>query len=423
MMADSPSRPTQPRPRALFIAHRLPFPPDKGERVRAFHEILALAEAFDLTVASLAPDRPDPSAVEKLSRYCSNLVVCRAGGPAGLVRGGLKLLTGRSVTEGYFDSRSMRKQLGRLAGEEPFDLAFGYCSSVLRHLLAVPARARVLDLVDVDSAKWAHYGEQAGFLKSRVFLAEARAVGRLEQEAIGRCDAVFLVSADEARVLKASPHAEGKLVPVSNGVDVDFFTAPEDLPPREGLVFTGTMDYRPNVEGVCWFVRDIWPELRKQHPHLTLTIVGRDPVAEIRRLGDREGIRVTGTVEDVRPYLHAAAVAVVPLRIARGIQNKVLEAMAAGCAVVGSPGALEGLELQPGRDVLRAGTVGQWRSCIDELLSAPSRREELARRGKDLVDRTYRWGPRLADMMEVCTRLAGRGPSQDADTRGKGARS
>jgi len=405
--------------RLLFIAHRVPYPPDKGERVRAFHEIDALSRHFRIVLAALAHDADDLRQAGELQRWCERVIVVPAGGKAGLLRGALNLLGGKSVTEGYFHSARLRRGVAQLGRERPTDLAMGYSSGTLGLLLAAPARRRAMDLVDADSAKWSDYADNARPPRRWLYRREAGAVAALERRAVDRCDAVFIVSAAEAEQLG---DASGKVTVVANGVDIDYFRPrPDEGSRRAALVFTGTMDYRPNVQGVCWFVRRVWPALKRAVPDLTFTIVGRNPVAAVRRLGAADGITVTGSVPDVRPHLRAAAVAVCPLLIARGIQNKVLEAMASGLPVVASGPALEGLEVRVGVEVLCADTPAQWRESILSLLSDAARARALASAARRRVETSYTWSARMAPLVEVCRRLAEM-PAPEVPAAGGGGR-
>lgn len=392
--------------RLLFIAHRVPYPPDKGERVRAFHELEALDEHFHVTLATLRHPGDDPDASEAARAWCDELLLAPAGGRTGLLRGGANLLTGRSVTEGYFASRQLRRHIRQAGRTAPFDLVLGYSSSTLPYVLSAPGAARAIDLVDVDSAKWDQYADTARPPLRWVYRTEARAVRRLEHRAVGRLDAVFLVSEAEAAVLAC--HG-ANVRAVGNGVDLEYFQ-PTDTPPAVDptLVFTGTMNYRPNIEGICWFAENVWPGLRDRSPTLRLMIVGRDPAPAVRALADRPGVTVTGSVPDVRPYLSAAAVAICPLRIARGIQNKILEALAMGRSVVASPAAMEGIEAEPDRHALLAETPEQWQKQISRLIESPERRDRLGRAAREHVEQTYSWARQLRPLVRRCRELCGR---------------
>ena len=398
--------------RLLFIAHKVPYPPDKGERLRAFHEIRALAGHFRITLAALAHSRADREAAGAMRQWCEKVLVAGAGGRLGLIHGAAALLTGKSATEGFFRSRRLRRLLAAEATREPFDLVMACCSSMLPYAAGVPAPARVMDLVDVDSAKWLSYAASARGPKRWLYRTEARRVARLERRAVHTCRAVLLVSEDEVRALQAdSP--PGVVMALPNGVDMDYFSparVPQPVLPGRAapsVAFTGTMDYRPNVEAVCWFVREVWPQLRRRAPELTFLVVGRDPVRRVRRLAASPGVTVTGSVPDVRPYLAAATVVVAPLHIARGIQNKVLEAMAMGRAVVASSAALEGIEASCGQEVLRADSPEQWTRQIRLLLAEPEQRRRIELAARRAVEDRYSWPARMAPLVSLCLRLAG----------------
>ena len=392
--------------RLLFIAHRVPYPPDKGERTRAFHEIKALADHFRVTVAALCHTPADEQSAAALGPWCEKIITARGVGFAGRLRSAASVLCGRSATEGFFHSKRLERLLAEEARREPFDLVLAYCSSMFPVAMTVPAKARVTDLVDADSAKWADYAQTASRVNRWLYRRESRAVAALETRAIRDCEAVVVVSAAEA---KALPCQSPKVIPVGNGVDTEFFqpAGPDATQAEASLVFTGSMDYRPNVEGVCWFVREVWPRLRRQVPSATFTVVGRDPAPAVRQLAKTPGVAVTGSVPDVRPYLAAASVVVCPLHIARGIQNKILEAMAAGRAVVASAAAIEGLDVEVGRDLLRADTPEEWAGQIGRLVGSLDERRRLEQSARRCVAENYSWPARMAPLVALCRRLVG----------------
>jgi len=259
--------------RLLFISHRVPYPPDKGERVRAFHALRALSARFGVTLAALAHRRSDYAAAAALRPWCERVIVAPAGGAMGLLRGGLALLGGRSVTEGFFHSPTMKHLLARECRRDRFDLVLGYCSSTLPLALAVPAAARVMDLVDIDSLKWRSYAAGARWPASWLYRAESGRLRAMERRAVETCQAALCVSEAEAG---ACSFGDRKLTVVENGVDADYFKpSPAGAASSRGVVFTGTMSYRPNVDAVVWFAGEVWPGLVREIPDLTFAIVGR----------------------------------------------------------------------------------------------------------------------------------------------------
>jgi len=381
----------------------MPYPPDKGERIRAFQELKALSKNFRITLATLAHIKEDYESAVAIRQLCERVIIAPAGGKKGLVRGISGITRGRSITEGYFYNRHFAKLLRKLSREEKYPVAVAYSSSMLPYLLEANAGSRVMDLVDVDSAKWFAYADEACWLKRWLYEREGRTVRRLEEDAIIQCDAVLVVSEAESKVLGGYAN---KLCALGNGVDIEYFTPEKACSDgKVSLVFTGTMNYRPNIEGVRWFVEEVWPKLKRLKPELTFYVVGRNPTRAVRLLGEQEGIEVTGTVSDVRPYLASASIAICPLRIARGIQNKVLEAMAMSRAVISTGPALEGLDVEAGKDVLQADTPEQWRTSILSLLEDESLREELGSNARKCVESRYNWDNRMAGLVELCDRL------------------
>jgi sugar transferase (PEP-CTERM/EpsH1 system associated) len=277
------------------------------------------------------------------------------------------------------------------------------------YILSTPrAEVRVVDLVDVDSEKWRAYSDKAGWLMRAIYQREWRRVAALEERIVQECDHSLFVSDAEAAVMRGRvPEYESKIVGLSNGVDHAFFNpAMPYRTPFVGdaptFVFTGTMDYPPNVDAVRWFARDILPLIRERIPTARFYIVGNHPVSAVRQLENIDGVVVTGWVADVRPYLAHATAAVAPMRIARGIQNKVLEAMAMGCPVVLTSGALEGIDAEPGLHVLLANDPQTFAlACLTATgpgglqLGAAARQRAVA---------CYDWAVRLDPLVELLSR-------------------
>ena len=402
--------------RLLLIVHRMPYPPNKGERVRAFHELKALSKDFRITLATLAHCKEDADAAGAIRQWCENVIVARTGPKRGFVRSLCAMLRGKSATQGYFHSPRLEKQLRKETRRKKFHLAMGYSSSTLPYLLHVPVPYRIMDLVDVDSAKWFSYANDAPWPKSWLYQREGNAVCKLEQDVIVHCQAVFLVSRAESRLLGHYPNKVGAL---GNGVDTDFFVPrKKNRTDQPSLVFTGTMDYRPNIEGVCWFVKEVWPELKSRITELTFHIVGRNPTREVRRLADAPGVQVTGSVPDVRPYLVEASIAVCPLQMARGVQNKVLEAMAMGRAVIASESSLEGLDVEIGKEVLQADSPQEWINATKQLLTDNDLRENMALQARNCVETRYNWSARMAPLVDLCHKLCDESESEVITTAG-----
>lgn len=401
---DLPRPGQRPRPgmRILYICHRVPYPPDKGDKIRAFHQIRALARRHRVHLLTLA-DGPVPD-LAPLEALCERVEVFPISRPMAYVRSLLGIVRPRPLTLSFFESRELADRVRELAGRERYDVAVGYSSSVGPYLDLLPGVPRLMDMVDVDSAKWAQYARFTPLPLRLVYALEARRLRAYEADLANRVDRVVLATGAEARLLQElAPRAKVSAVP--NGVDFDYFK-PLDLPkaPRPTLVFTGQMDYFANVDGMVWFTRRVFPRLRERIPDLELLVVGRSPAPAVRALGDLPGVLVTGAVGDVRPFLTRAWVFVAPLRIAQGIQNKVLEAMASNLPVVCTERVHAGIgegDFRHERDLLVARTDEAMERCIASLLEDEAARERLARSARLRLLSTYRWGASMERFEEL----------------------
>ena len=388
--ADGPPLTADPRRRILFLAHRVPFPPDKGDRIRSYHLLAYLARLGQVDLAYLTDEPSGRETSEALGRLCRRVEAFPIPRGWRWARAAWSLARGRSLTEGLFGSPTLRNLIDRRLTETAYDAVVCFSSGVLPYVLCRGLDSRlVVDLVDVDSQKWLDYAGRTAFPKSALFRLEGRRVRALEREA-ARARAVVLATDGEAAIYRRIC-PEARVEAVSNGVDLDYFRPEAESGEEGGCVFVGQLDYRANVLGLEWFCREAWPLIRARRPGATLRIVGRNPVAAVRRLGAMPGVEVVGPVADVRPDLASARVVVVPLPVARGVQNKVLEAMAMGRPVVASPEALEGLALERGRDALEAARPDDWVRHVDRLWDDPRERDQVGRAARRYVEENHRW--------------------------------
>jgi sugar transferase (PEP-CTERM/EpsH1 system associated) len=334
-----------------------------------------LARRFEMDLGFLVDDAADLAHLPYLRERFGEVLAARIPGRrAAALRALLRARPGRPLSLGWFHDPALAAWVdaglaaGRWAG------AFVYSSAAAPYVMGAAARAalpaRVLDLVDVDSAKWAAYGADARFPMREVWRREARTLLAFERRAVREFDASLLVSPEEVRHFEAlAPDCVGRVTPVENGVELGRFDpgvpCEDPFGGAPAVVFTGTMDYRPNVEAVAWFAAEVMPRLP---PPAEFWIVGANPAPSVRALAS-ERVRVTGSVPDVRPYLAHARAAVAPLFIARGIQNKVLEAMAMARPVVATPQAFEGVHATPGRDLLVEATAEGMAARLGEILA------------------------------------------------------
>jgi sugar transferase (PEP-CTERM/EpsH1 system associated) len=248
----------------------------------------------------------------------------------------------------------------------------------------------LVDLVDVDSQKWLDYAADERGPRAWLYRTEGHRLRKLEQDLPSWTGGVMLVSEAEADLYRQFA-ASGPILAIGNGVDFGYFQPQVGPVEESSCVFVGALDYRPNVDGACWFCEAVWPEIRRARPEAQFYLVGRRPVPAVRQLGQIPGVQVVGQVPDVRPYLARAAVAVVPLRIARGLQNKVLEALAMAKATIASPQVLKGLHVESGVHLVGASSAEEWVAAILQLFDNPTRRQELGAAGRRFVEANHRW--------------------------------
>lgn len=305
--------------------------------------------------------------------------------------------SGASLTSGLFKARGLDRWIDKVSRETEFDAVLVYCSSMAGYarrpsLADVP---RIVDLVDVDSEKWRQYASASGPVLRRLYERESRLL-RQEEIALGReSEAILLTTEAEADLYRSFAPSIEPLV-MGNGVDLEYFA--ESVSGTEqpcDLVFVGALDYRPNVDGVMWFYREVWPTLRARHPSLTWNIVGRRPSADIQRMHGHAGIKVCANVPDVRPYLRGAKISVVPLQVARGVQNKVLEAMAAGVAVAISPDVAKGIPVNHRVEAAIAESPNDWAEELERLQHDSDIRASLGNAGQEYVRASYSWNEQL----------------------------
>lgn len=376
----------------LYLAHRIPYPPDKGDKIRAYHVLSHLARRHRVWCACFVDDPADVRHIADLRRCCRDVIAVPLDRRRATLRALLHLARGRTATEGFYRVPAMGDRLRTLRRRVGFDVVLAYSSSMAQYANVIDAPRNVLDLCDLDSRKWDQMARRKRPPVSWLLAAEARRLAELETRLCRRFDATILIGAHEARGWSGADRS--RLHFVGNGVTLPL--AAEPAPPEPATVgFVGDMGYFPNEDAMVWFVRQVWPQVRRAVPAARFEIVGRNPSRAALRLGRVPGVRVVGCVPNVAEHLRRFAVVVAPLRIARGVQNKVLEALAAGKAVVASPQASAGIEIDHAVHAMIADGAAAFATQVTRLLDDRDLAARLGAAGRTLVRDRYAWDRRL----------------------------
>jgi sugar transferase (PEP-CTERM/EpsH1 system associated) len=384
----------------LYLVHRMPYPPNKGDKVRSFHLLKHLIARHRVFVGTFVDDAEDEVHEDTLRALCAGLHVSRLH-PARARLGSLAgLLDGGALTLRYYRDAALQRWVRETVRREHIDAVVVFSSSMAQYAegLGLPL---LVDFVDLDSAKWTEYAARHRWPMSWLYRREGEQLLAYERQVAARATRSFFVTEKEAALFRnVAPESARTCEAICNGVDADYF-APDPARPSPfavgelPVVFTGAMDYLPNIDAVSWFATEMLPMLQGRWPALRFHIVGRSPAPAVRALASAT-VNVTGTVPDVRPYLQHAAVVVAPLRVARGIQNKILEAMAMGRPVVASRESAETLTVERGIELVDASDADGFVHEIEALLRAPARAAAIGAAGRRRVTQDYSWDAHLA---------------------------
>lgn len=384
----------------LYLVHRLPYPPNKGDKIASFNLLRFLARRYDVYLGTLVDDPADLAHIDALRDYCADLCVPRINPVLARVASLRGLLTGEALSLPYLRHPELRRWTRRVLDDERPSRIVVFSGPMAQYVSGrLPANGvSVFDMVDVDSEKWRSYGERKPWPLSWLYRREADRLLAFERRMAQAFDCTVFVSREEADLFRRlAPESATRTTYRVQGVDSAFFDPDRDYPnpyPDDApvLVFTGAMDYWPNVDAVTWFADAAFPQIRAAVPEARFCIVGMHPATEVRKLAARPGIVVTGAVDDVRPYLAHARAAALPLRIARGIQNKVLEAMAMCLPVLATPGAMTGIHPCAGFEPTVTEEPDLLAEAAVDWLRGPHRRCPQAR---ECVLQRYDWDANL----------------------------
>lgn len=392
--------------RILFLSQRVPFPPNRGDKITTSKLIERMRRTHEVRCVAFSHGAPDEEGARELERTGLAIRSVPYRDRAAKL-GALPLfLTRRPLTLGVYGSA----RLQRIVDEEiaRADLAYAYSSSMGAFLERHARKPRVMHFGELDSDKWRQYSGQSAFPWSWVYAREQRTLLEFERRIARSFSESVVCTPLEQRVFQEQIPGASCVV-LRNGVDLEHFHPRANAPQPGEIIFTGVMDYHPNVDGCVWFAREILPLVRARRPEARFTIVGSSPTRAVRELAELPGVRVTGFVPDTREPLRRAALSVAPLRIARGIQNKVLEALAMGLPLVGTTCATQGVEGRPGEDYLVADDAPAFAARVIELLERPDAARALGARGRDFVEQHCDWEATLAPLdalLERCVRAA-----------------
>lgn len=391
----------------LFLCHRIPFPPDRGDKIRSYHLLKRLAEVAPVHIGCFADDDRDMGFAGEMAQIATSQCVLMRN-RSKVVAGLTGLAKRQSLLISLFDHPGLHRWVAQTLAKRPIRAVVAYSAQMAHFVPMLPADVPFLmDFVDFDSAKYASYGAQGGGPMGWINRREGRVLLDFERRTAARADISSFVSEAEAALFRAACGlGPDRVVAIENGVALDYFDPAARFPSVERaagplLVFTGQMDYRPNIEAVESFARQTLPAIRTVHADARFAIVGRNPAKAVEALAALPGVIVTGGVPDVRGWLAAADVVVAPLRIARGIQNKVLEAMAMGRPVVASPQAAEGIDATDEAHFLIAANPAEEAAKVVALLADPARAQRLGLAARARMEERYRWSSTLAHLPDL----------------------
>ena len=391
----------------LFLSHRIPYPPDKGDKIRSFNEIKFLSKSHNIYLGTILDEESEKVYVNELKKYCKKLYAVYFNRKIKLLK---SLLSPKPFSISNFYDKSLQDFVNMVLKDENIDAVICFCSSMAEYIFKNPLYRKkaladtklLMDFVDLDSDKWLQYANYTRFPLNLIYGLEHRRLFKYELKINQSFKYSVFVSQREEKVFdKLYPEAKNVKV-ILNGVDYEYFLPkpmgikyPVSSIKYPALVFTGVMDYFANEDGVKWFCESIFPTIRAEFPHAQFIIVGNRPTNVVWNLSEIDGVTVTGYVDNIQEYYWMADVCVMPLRIARGLQNKVLESMVTGNAVVATSNAADGIICKKGIDILIADDEETFAKEVIKLLMDESRRKDIGRKAVENIRKNYSWEANL----------------------------
>ncbi|HHJ39397.1 MAG: sugar transferase [Methylothermaceae bacteria B42] len=385
----------------LFLVHRIPYPPNKGDKIRSFHWLKHLAGKHRIFLGAFVDDPEDWRFKDKINDYCEDSCLLPLSPKTGKIKSLKGLFQGQPLSLPYYFDNRMKQWTKQLLGSGRIDRIFVYSSAMAQYVDSTVRARTVIDFVDVDSDKWRQYAKSKPFWSAWVYRREARLLLDYDRRVAQAFDLSLFVSQAEASLFKSCvPEAADKIDYVENGVDLEYFQGGREFvspyhPGEEVFVFTGAMDYWANEDAVRWFANEVFRKILRRHVEARFYIVGARPTEAVKALARKEGVVVTGAVKDIRPYLAHARMAVAPLRIARGIQNKVLEALAMAKPVLASTMAADGLEINTNLDLAIVSQPEEMAQVAIQALQDRSFMPRISEKNRKFVEERYSWASHL----------------------------
>lgn len=392
----------------LFLVHRIPYPPNKGDKIRSYNFLKGLAENYNVHLAAFIDDPADTQYIGKLEKYTASTLFIKLNPFYAKIKSLSGLFTQKALSLPYYQSSELQQWVDKTIVDKKIDKIFVFSSVMAQFVHQYKELDVIIDFVDVDSDKWLQYSRKANWPMNWVYQREAKLLLKFDHQVAEYSKTNIFVSQEEAALFSRLVDIEPKKIDfVCNGVDTDYFKGNQHFqtPYIDGekdiIVFTGAMDYWANVDAVSWFVTEVFPKIKQQCKHAKFFIVGSRPSSQVFSLEKTEGVFVTGGVRDIRPYLYYAQLVVAPLQIARGIQNKVLEAMAMSKRIVVTPQAIEGIQVAD-QDISIAEGAEVFAKQVLSYLADVSDNTD-AEKNRDFVTDKYSWAvshQRLTEIIE-----------------------
>lgn len=392
----------------LFLVHRIPYPPNKGDKIRSFHLLNAIAKSFRVHMGAFVDVQEDWVYEKDLRKYCDSYMLRPLKPAMAKLRSLSAFYENLPMSIPYYRDKSLQQWVNKTIRDNNIKKIMVFSSTMAQYVEGEEFKEcrRIADMVDIDSDKWLQYSKKKAFPMSWIYKREAYKLAAYEREVTNTFNYTLFVSKEEMQqYASGNPGVDQRLDYYKNGVDTDYFNPSQKFQnpyPASKLViaFTGAMDYWANIDAVTWFAKSIFPKIIKENNKAHFYIVGSNPAADVLALNNNSNVTVTGPVHDIRPFIKYARVIVAPLRIARGIQNKVLEGMAMAKPVIATSAAIDGIEPCPGYRPLLANNEEEFvRTCIN-VLQDDQYKLGMAQ-ARECIRQNYDWNTNLSKVMHL----------------------